>query len=61
MSTKDEIDTKGIADLLGLKREYVTDVLVKRPDFPKPVMNLTRRIRRWSRSDVERFKAGKAR
>lgn len=51
----DLLDTKGIADLLGVTREYVTDKLVKRPGFPEPVVGVSQRLRRWRASDVERF------
>ena len=47
--------TKDIADLYGLNREYVTDKLTKRPDFPKPAVNVSQRFRRWNRSEVERW------
>lgn len=46
------IDTAQIAEILGLTREYVTDKLTKRPDFPRPRVNVTRRLRRWSEAEV---------
>lgn len=46
------IDTAGIADLLGMSREHITDRVTKRPDFPRPALNLSRRARRWRESDV---------
>lgn len=46
------LDTGQIAKLLGLKRPYVTDKLTKRPDFPKPVVNASSRLRRWREADV---------
>lgn len=46
------LDTQDIAELLGLTRPYVTDVLVKKPDFPPPVINRSRRIRRWAEEAV---------
>jgi predicted DNA-binding transcriptional regulator AlpA len=49
------IDTAGIAAILGYKRRYVTDVISKRPDFPKPVFNLSQKNRRWSEIDVLRW------
>lgn len=52
------IDTREIADMLGLSREYVTDRLTKRPDFPKPVMNRSQRMRRWVRADVMKWAFG---
>lgn len=53
------IDTAGIAAMLGLSREHVTDRLIKRPDFPRPVVNLSRRTRRWAERDVVAFAQGK--
>lgn len=46
------IDTGQIAEILGLSREYVTDKLTKREDFPPPAVNLSRRVRRWKEADV---------
>ena len=46
------IDTARIAELLGMSREHVTDRVTKRPDFPKPALDLSRRARRWRESDV---------
>lgn len=46
------IDTGQIASMLGVTREHVTDKLTKRPDFPPPRVNLSRRLRRWAEADV---------
>jgi predicted DNA-binding transcriptional regulator AlpA len=46
------IDTGQIAQMLGLNREYVTDKLTKRPDFPRPLVSLSRKLRRWSRAEI---------
>lgn len=46
------IDTAQIAQLLGVTREHVTDKLTKRPDFPTPVVAISRKIRRWDENDV---------
>jgi predicted DNA-binding transcriptional regulator AlpA len=51
------IDTAKIAQLLGVTREHVTDRLTKRPDFPRPAVNLSRRLRRWSEADVRAWLA----
>lgn len=48
-----EIDTDGIARLLGVTRRHATDRITKRADFPKPVINVSRKIRRWRLSDVQ--------
>lgn len=40
--TSRTIDTEGIAAMLGLTRQHVTDRLTKRRDFPRPVIDLSR-------------------
>lgn len=55
------LDTGAIARLLGLNREYVTDKLTKRPDFPRPALNLSRRLRRWKEADIHAWMAKSAR
>lgn len=50
------IDTAGIAERLELSREYVTDKLVKRPDFPKPHLNVNRKVRKWLAEDIEAWR-----
>ena len=51
------IDTAQIASLLGMTREYVTDRLTKRTDFPKPRVDLSRRMKRWAESDIRAWLA----
>ena len=48
----DPIDTAGIAQLLGVCRRHVTERLTKQPDFPAPIINISQKTRRWSRSQV---------
>lgn len=55
MSTYDLIDTGEIANITGSKREYVRDVIVKRPDFPKPCLALSQKMKRWKRGDVQQW------
>lgn len=52
------LDTAQIAELLGLKRTYVTDKLTKRPDFPQPRVNVSQRLRRWAEADVMAWAQG---
>lgn len=52
----DLISTADIAEDLGLCREYVTGRLVKRPDFPAPVLRLSQKTVRWLRDDYEAWK-----
>lgn len=48
----DLIDTADIAAILKCSREHVTDRLTKQPSFPKPRVNLSRKMRRWDRQEV---------
>ena len=57
-STVPRLDTAGIADLLGVTRVHVTDRITKRPDFPKPFINVSRRLRYWRQSDVQAWMKG---
>lgn len=52
-STAPRLDTAGIAAILGVTREHVTDRITKRPDFPKPFINVSRRLRYWRQSEVQ--------
>ena len=51
----DLVGTKEIAHMLGVCQAHVTNRIVKRPDFPKPVVNLSQRLRKWRREDVLRL------
>ncbi len=58
MSTPDTPQYLAPADIgamLSMKPEYVTDKLSKRPDFPRPDLMLSGRIRRWKRETIERW------
>lgn len=46
------LDTGGIALLLGCPREYVTSQVARRPDFPAPHIEVSRRLRYWRKADV---------
>jgi len=54
----DTLDTGDIARELNLSREYVTDKLTKKVDFPKPVFNRSSRLRRWAREDIRKWAVG---
>jgi predicted DNA-binding transcriptional regulator AlpA len=49
------LDTAQIATMLGMTREYVTDRLTKRPDFPKPRVALSRKMKRWAECDIREW------
>lgn len=53
ISSAPRLDTAGIAALLGCTRQHVTSRLTKRVDFPKPFINVSRRIRYWRTADVK--------
>ena len=48
----DDLGTAEIAMLLKVSRAHAVNVIIKRPDFPKPYINLSQRIKRWRRADV---------
>lgn len=54
------LDTAGIAAMLGVTRVHVTDRITKRPDFPKPFINVSRRLRYWRQSDVQAWMTNKS-
>jgi len=58
-SSTPRLDTAGIAALLGLTRTHVTDRIIKRVDFPKPFINVSRRTRYWRTSDVQAWMRGR--
>jgi predicted DNA-binding transcriptional regulator AlpA len=55
-NTSGMISTRDIATMFGIGREYVTDVLVKRPGFPAPALVASRSMRRWNREEVETWR-----
>lgn len=50
------LGTAEIAADLGLSQKYVTDRIVKRPDFPAPKIALSQKTRRWLRDEFEKWK-----
>lgn len=59
MNTSDLIDTKQIAQFLGVCQAHCTQRIIKRPDFPAPVINVSQRLRKWKRADVLRWASAK--
>ncbi len=51
----DLIGTQDIARMLGVTRSHCVGRIIKRPDFPKPAINLSQRLRKWKREDVMKF------
>lgn len=48
----DMIDSKAIADMIGVSRRQVVDRISKDPTFPPPAIELSPKTRRWSRAAV---------
>ena len=58
MSTQQTIElinTKDISRLLGVTQAHCVGRVIKRPDFPKPTMDLSQRMRRWRKDEVLKF------
>jgi len=49
------LDRKQIAERLGVKPETFRKCVESRPDFPKPVLKLSRETVRWDEADFERW------
>lgn len=44
-----------IAAIIKEPREYVRTTLVRRPDFPRPALVLSQKIRKWAQQDVDNW------
>ena len=53
--TPDLIDTKAIAQMLGVTRAHCVGRIVKRPDFPAPAVNVSQRLKRWRKTEVMKW------
>lgn len=49
------IDRKAIAAMINVKPETFRKRVEVRPDFPKPVLRLSRETVRWDLADVEKW------
>ncbi|HEY9012044.1 MAG TPA: transcriptional regulator [Devosia sp.] len=49
------IDRKTIAAMINVKPETFRKSVEIRPDFPKPVLRLSRETVRWDLADVEKW------
>ena len=49
------IGTKDISRMLGVTQAHVTNRLTKKPEFPKPAMDVSQKLRKWRKEDVLRF------
>lgn len=57
----DWISTGDIAAMVGLTLHHVTNHITKLPAFPKPVVNLNGKMRRWDRAAVLAYFTGRKR
>jgi predicted DNA-binding transcriptional regulator AlpA len=48
----DLLDSKDIAQMLGVTRAHCVGRIVKRPDFPKPAVAVSQRLKRWRKAEV---------
>ena len=53
--TTDLLTVDDIATRVGESREYVRDKVVKRPDFPRPTLVLSQKVRKWAASDFDKW------
>jgi len=51
----DTVCIQGIAAMIGCTREHVTKRVVRKAGFPRPVVELSRKTRRWDRAAVAAF------
>lgn len=58
MNVAERWDIKSIAEYLGVRPKHTRDKVTKRPDFPKPVVNASRRTRFWLAEEVKRWATG---
>lgn len=48
-----------VAEFLGVTPKHTREAITKKPDFPAPIINTSRRIRFWSADEVKRWAAEK--
>ena len=53
----DELNTAAIAQRFGVKQRTVTERWIKAPDFPKPVREISQKMRFWRAEDVMKWRA----
>lgn len=46
------LDTSDIASMLGVSTKHVRERLVHTPDFPRPTLALSQKMRRWDVQDI---------
>lgn len=49
------VDTAQIAAMAKVTRKQVTNRWTKRPDFPRPVQDVSQKTRRWDINDVREW------
>lgn len=48
-------DRKAIADMLGVSVDTFRKRIECKPDFPKPVLRLSRETVRWEEADIQKW------
>lgn len=48
-----------VAEFLGVSPKHTREAITTKPDFPAPVINVSRRMRFWNAEDVKRWAAAK--
>lgn len=48
-----------VAEFLGITPKHTREAITKKPDFPAPIINTSRRIRFWNADEVKRWAAEK--
>lgn len=51
----DELTSKQVAEIIGVSHNHVRYTIMKSPDFPEPIIALSRKTKRWVKSDVMDF------
>lgn len=58
MTANDLLTTQDIADLYRVSYAHARDIIIKRPDFPKPIPASTRNKPLWLKDTIEAFIRG---
>ena len=53
MNSATMLDTKAIANIIGVSTKHVRERLVHQPDFPRPALQLSIKTRRWAMGDIQ--------
>lgn len=51
----DMMTLQQVAEKMNVPYPYLRDKISKQPDFPSPAINYSQKMRRWKRSDIDRY------